>query len=75
MGDNRPTIPAGDVIRSLKLPPWLRWILNLVKGVKIQAGGVDILLDQKGGAMPPRTGLDQPHKLEPPKPGGGRWPA
>lgn len=73
MGDNRPTIPAGDIVRSLKLPGWLRWIMNLVKGVRVQAGPVDILLDKDhGGATPPRTGLDQPAKVEPPKP--SRWP-
>ena len=75
MGDPRPEIPAGDIVRSLKLPGWLRWIMNLVRGVRVQAGPVDILLDKEPGATPPRTGLDQPHRIEPPKPGvgGGRW--
>ena len=75
MGDNRPTIPAGDIVRSLKLPGWLRWVMNLVKGVRVQAGPVDILLDKDQGATPPRTGLDRPAKFQPPKPGGSRWPS
>lgn len=45
-------------------------------------GGV-VLPSQGQGAPPlepsathPRTGMDdQPHRIEPPKPGGGRWPA
>lgn len=72
MGDNRPTLPVGDAVRRMKLPGWLRWVMNLVKGTRIQAGPVDILLDQHGGATPPRTGLDQPAKFEPPKIGGRR---
>lgn len=74
MSDNRPTIPAGAIVRSLRLPGWLRWVLNLVRGVRVQAGPVDLLLDQHDGATPPKTGLDQPAKFQPPKP-GGRWPA
>jgi hypothetical protein len=66
MGDNRPTIPAGDVLRSSKgLPGWLRTILNIVKGWTIRAGPVDIQLDQKSGP------LEGPHKFNPPKPGKG----
>ena len=70
MGDSRPTIPAGDIVRGLKIPGWLRAILNFVKGVRVHAGPVDILLDQRDGATPPRTGLDQPHKFDPPRSGG-----
>lgn len=73
MSENRPQIPAGDIVRSFNLPGWLRWLMNLVRGVKVQAGPVDILLDQKDGATPPKTGLDQPAKITPPRP--GRWPA
>jgi len=69
-----PELPVGDIVRKLRLPGWLRWVMNMVRGVRVHAGGVDILLDQKGGATPPRTGLDAPHRIEPPKP-GGRWPA
>jgi len=70
MGETRPTIPAGDIVRGLRLPGWLRWVMNLVRGVRIKAGPVDILLDQRDGATPPRTGLDQPHRLDPPRSGG-----
>jgi hypothetical protein len=69
MGDTRPTIPAGDIARKFGIPSWLRWLLDLVKGTRIQAGPVDILLDRRDGATPPRTGLDQPAED-----GGGRWP-
>lgn len=62
-----PELPVGDIVRSLRLPGWLRWVLNLVKGVRVQAGPVDILLDKEQGATPPRTGLDQPAKFEPPR--------
>ena len=66
-------IPVGDILRSLKLPGWLRSILNLIKGQKVRVGGTDILLGQKpGGATTPHSGLDQPHKIEPPKFGGPR---
>jgi len=34
----RPTIPVGDMLQNVKLPGWLRWVLNLVRGVKITAG-------------------------------------
>jgi hypothetical protein len=59
--------------RRLKLPGWLRWVLDLVRGTRIKAGPVDILLDKHDGATPPRTGLDQPASVKPPKI-GGRWP-
>lgn len=61
-----PEIPLGDVVRSQKLPSWLRWIMNLVKGVRITRGGTTIVLSEKDGATPPRTGLDRPAKFEPP---------
>ena len=61
MPETRPTVPVGDVIRSLKLPPWLRWVMNLVRGVRIQAGPVDILLDEDGRPIS-RGPLDQPHR-------------
>lgn len=61
-----PEIPVGDVVRSFKLPGWLRWVMNLVKGVRITRGGTTIVLSEKDGATPPRTGLDQPAKFEPP---------
>lgn len=62
-----PEIPVGDVVRSFKLPGWLRWVMNLVKGVRITRGGTTIVLSEKDGAMPPpRTGLDKPAKFEPP---------
>lgn len=64
-----PQIPVGDVLRSMKLPGWLRAILTLVKGTTFKVGGADILLDQAPGATPPKTGLDQPHRIEPPKVG------
>jgi hypothetical protein len=67
-----PEIPVGDVVRSFKLPGWLRWIMNLVKGVRITKGGTTIVLSEEQGATPPKTGLDQPHQIEPPKLGGPR---
>lgn len=67
-----PSIPIGDLLRSLKLPGWLRAILNFTKGRKVEVGGVDILLDQRSGATPPRSGLDQPHRIGPPRVGGPR---
>jgi hypothetical protein len=68
-----PEIPVGDVVRSLKLPGWLRWVMNAVKGLRITRGGTTIVLNEGHGATPPRTGLDRPAKVEPPKT-GGRWP-
>lgn len=67
-----PEIPVGDVVRSFKLPSWLRWLMNLVKGVKIRKGDTTIVLSEEPGATPPRTGLDQPHRIEPPQVGGPR---
>lgn len=72
MSENRPTVPLGDAVRKLSLPGWLRTILNFLKGTRIQAGPVDILLDKEHGAMPPRTGLDQPGTFNPPRIGGPR---
>jgi hypothetical protein len=66
-------VPAGDILRRLRLPSWLRWLLELVRGTRIQAGPVDVLLDER--PTPPRTGLDVPHQPKAPKVGGGRWPA
>ena len=68
-----PEIPVGDVVRSFKLPGWLRWFMNAVKGLRITRGGTTIVLNEGHGAPPPRTGLDQPASINPPKT-GGRWP-
>jgi hypothetical protein len=67
-------IPVGDVLRSFVNPnSFLGRILAALKGTKITtSGGTEILLDERGGATPPRTGLDQPHKFEPPAIGGRR---
>lgn len=68
-----PEIPVGDAIRKLKLPPWLRWIMNLVQGVRITKGSTVIVLDEK-----PTPGLkqsyfdDTPAKVEPPQRGRTR---
>jgi len=62
-----PEIPVGDIVRSFKLPGWLRSIMNLVKGIRITKGRTTIVLSERDGATPPRTGLDQPHKFGPPK--------
>lgn len=64
----RPTIPAGDIARRFKLPGWLRWVLDLLRGTRIAAGPVDIQLDQKPGAAPPgQSPLDStPHPPGPP---------
>lgn len=63
-------IPVGDVLRSSsRLPGWLRFILNAVRGTKVRIGGTEILLDEQPAI---RTGLDKPHRLEPPKVGGPR---
>ena len=51
-----PEIPVGDVVRSFKLPGWLRWVMNAVKGLRITRGGTTIVLSQRDGATPPRTG-------------------
>ena len=67
-----PVIPVGDILRGLKLPGWLRALLALVKGTKVKVGGAEILLDQAPGATLPKTGLDQPHRIEPPQFGGPR---
>lgn len=67
MSDNRPTIPAGDIARRFNLPKWLRFILDLFRGTKIQAGPVDIQLNEGQGLPPARTGLDQPHEFGAPK--------
>jgi hypothetical protein len=72
MSQDKPTIPVGDIARGLKLPGWLRWVLDLFRGTKIHAGPVDIQLDQAPGATPPRTGLDQPHQIRAPKVGPPR---
>lgn len=66
---SRPSIPVGDALRKLRLPGWLRWLLNMVKGTKIQAGPVDIQLDQNQGPSTGPSGM--PHKPGPPL-GGGR---
>lgn len=50
MSETRPTIPAGDIARKFKLPRWLRWLLDLFRGVKFHAGPVDIQLAKKPGA-------------------------
>ena len=70
----RPTIPAGDIARKLKLPGWLRWVLDLFRGAKITAGPVDIQLDEKPGAYPAgHSPLDStPHQPGPPPVGGRR---
>ena len=69
-----PEIPVGDVLRKIdKLPGWLKWILNLTKGIRITKGGTTIVLSERDGATPPRTGLDQPAKFNPPQ-AGGKWP-
>jgi hypothetical protein len=63
-------IPLGDALRKwAKAPAWLRVLLEFVRGRKVEVGGAEILLDQDaaGGATPPRTGLDRPHRIEPPK--------
>lgn len=65
-------IPLGDILRRLKLPGWLRAVLGAVQGTSVKVGGHDILLDEDAGATSPRTGLDQPHRMEPPKFGGPR---
>jgi hypothetical protein len=67
-----PEIPVGDVVRSFKLPGWLRWVMNAVKGLRITRGGTTIVLNEGHGATPPRTGLDQPDSINPPKVGGPR---
>lgn len=66
-------IPVGDILRMFVKGGFLRKILDALKGTKITTpGGTDILLDQGQGATPPRTGLDQPHKFEPPQIGPRR---
>jgi hypothetical protein len=61
-------IPVGDILRSFVNPnSFFGRILAKLKGVKvITPGGREILLNEGQGATAPRTGLDQPHKFEPP---------
>jgi len=58
-----PEIPLGDIVRRHKLPGWLRWIMGAVQGLRITRGGTTIVLSERDGATPPKTGLDQPHKF------------
>lgn len=68
-----PSIPVGDILRTFVKGGWFRRILDALKGTKITTpGGTDILLNEGQGATPPRTGLDQPHKFEPPNLTGRR---
>lgn len=67
-----PEIPVGDVLRAVVKRGWLRKILDMLKGIRITRGGTTIVLSEKDGATPPRTGLDQPHKFEPPNLTGRR---
>ena len=69
-----PEIPVGDVLRSVVKGGWLRKLLDLIKGLRITRGGTTIVLNEGHGATPPRTGLDQPGSINPPKVGPGRWP-
>jgi hypothetical protein len=61
-------IPLGDVLRSIVSPTsFFGRLLAKLKGVKVTTpGGREILLNEDQGATAPRTGLDQPHKFEPP---------
>ena len=61
-----PEIPAGDILRAFIKRGFLRKILDALKGIRITKGGTTIVLSEKGGATPPRTGLDVPHRIEPP---------
>jgi hypothetical protein len=67
-------IPVGDILRSFVSPTSLFGrLLAKLKGVKVTTpGGREILLNEGQGATAPRTGLDQPHKFEPPQFGGRR---
>lgn len=68
-----PEIPVGDMVRKLKLPGWLRWVMNLVKGMRIKKGNVEIVLDEKPSMdallqnRPSMGDLNQPHKVAPPR--------
>ncbi len=68
----KPTIDVGDAIAKSKLPAWLRWFLGLFRGAKISAGPIDIKLHQNDTIPPTRSGLDQPHRIEPPQIGPRR---
>jgi hypothetical protein len=67
------SIPVGDVLRAV-VPTnwrWVRYILDRLKGIEIRRGDTTIQLDEKPGGVgptavpPPRTGLDQPHRIAP----------
>jgi hypothetical protein len=69
-----PTVPVGDILRAI-IPTnwkWVRRALEMVRGLQITRGGTTIVLSERDGATPPRTGLDQPAKVEPPPIGGPR---
>jgi hypothetical protein len=69
-----PSIPVGDILRAFVKGGWFRRVLDGLKGTKITTpGGTDILLD-KGDTVYPSKGSpfdSVPHKMEPPKIGGG----
>ncbi len=65
---DKPVISAGDIARKLRLPGWLRWILDLLRGTKIHAGPVDVQLDERPGTTTP-PGLEMPHRPDPPQVG------
>lgn len=67
-------VPLGDILRAL-VPTrccWVRWLLERARGLTITSGGTTIQLNERPGATPPRTGLDQPAKPGPVGQFGGR---
>lgn len=69
-----PSLPVGDVLRAFIKGGWLGRLLGALKGTSIKRGDWEIQLDEKPGATPPRTGLDQPAEFKPPKMWTGSWP-
>jgi hypothetical protein len=71
-----PSIPVGDVLRSIFKGGFFGKLLGLLKGTKIQKGDFEILLENRTsindstGNVP--DAFTKPHKMEPPNVTRGR---
>ena len=71
-----PSIPVGDVLRSIFKGGIIGKLLGLLKGTKIQKGDFEILLENRPsindstGNIP--EAFTKPHKMEPPNITRGR---
>lgn len=63
-----PSIPVGDVLRMIFKGGIFGKILGLLKGVKIQKGDLEILLEERPSINDNVPGeFTKPHKVEPPE--------